>query len=200
MEECISTAKRELDNDPLLTSVESLCKVVRARGIEITEIEALEFFNSNKKQPKIMTTTKIIGDTYNPPPIPIIGNRKVYTLDNPYDLSFTNIISGEINGENANSWQSLLRIIVRQLLSKGISSNDIMKIAKIKIQQGNVSGNGFHSIPQINYSMQNVDANTVGGAIMSLATRYNINVSIQFRWTNKPGQASFPNENCIMQN
>jgi len=202
MEELTASAKREQENDPLLSLVDALYKVVLEKGENINKKEITDFLTSETpkktlkrntikiEKPAISIKTKNTNSTF----------KKRYTISKPYELSFTKITSGEIDGEYANNWQKLLRIIIRKQIEAGMSIEEIKQITSLNIQNGNISGNGFYLIPNTNYSIQNVDANRAGASILNLAIKSNTKLNIQFFWRDKPGQAAFPNEQCEMIN
>lgn len=123
----------------------------------------------------------------------------VYSLTNPPSLGFTKIINGIIENEHANNWQNLLRLIIKVLLGKGISIQEIKNKSSLNIKHGDFNESGFHLISNTDYSLQNVDANKAGRIIAILSKEYNIRVEIEFLWLDKPN-AAFPNEYCKIIN
>jgi len=202
MEELTPSAKREQENDPLLSLVDALYKVVLEKGENINRNEIIDFLKSETPKKTLRKNTikteppTILNETKNEN----LTSKKRYTTSNPYELSFTKITSGEIDGEYANNWQKLLRIIIRKQINNGMQIDEIKHITSLNIQKGDISGNGFYLIPNTNYSIQNVDANRAGASILNLASKSNIQLNIQFFWRDKPGQAAFPNEQCEMIN
>lgn len=125
--------------------------------------------------------------------------EKIYNLSNPPSLAFTRIVKGVIENENANNWQKLLRLLVKTLLHKGISFQEIKNKSSLNIKQGNFKDLGFNFISGTDYSLQNVDASIAGRNIAILSKEYNLYVEIEFLWRDHPN-AAFPNEYCKMIN
>ena len=202
MEKLTPSAKREQENDPFLSLVDALDKVVKEKGENIKRNEIIDFlkFETPKKRLRKSTIKNEKPTILNEPNDTKSMSKKRYSISNQYELSFTKITSGEIDGEYANNWQKLLRIIIRKQIKNGMQIDEIKNITSLNIQKGDISGNGFYLIPDTNYSIQNVDANRAGASILKLAIKSNIKLNIQFFWRDKPGQAAFPNEQCEMIN
>lgn len=122
-----------------------------------------------------------------------------FDIHRPDDLAFTKIIVGHIDNENSNNWNELLRILVKQLIQSGKPVKEIKSIG-LNIEEGNFSKDtGFCLIENTPYSLQNVDANRGGRAILLLAKKYNKQIEIEFTWRDNP-KAAFPNEYGRMVN
>lgn len=202
MEESLLNAKREQDKNPFLNLVDALCEVVNLKGHNITQTEAIEFLKraNNKKQskaniaiPKFQTSpeTNQIEDAKS------IYNEKdfrTYSVNSKPDLRFTKIKFGKIENELAKNWQKLLRILLKHIILKGVTIQDIRKKFVLNLENGTPKERNFYTIPDTNYSLQNVSASVAGEAIVKLADSYNIKVEINFVWLNKPDKAAFPNE------
>lgn len=199
MEESMANAKREQDSDPLLNLVDALCDEVKRKGIIISKNDAIDFLNidkNKKKRKTVVIESKKSKVSSISTPNQNNGIRdsevKIYSLSKPYKLNFSKIIKGNIENVEANNWQNLLRLITTVLLNKRVSSDEITRNSPLNVKFGNTDENGFHPIPGTDYSLQNVDANIAGKAILLLAKKYNIKVEIEFVWRNNP-KAFFPN-------
>lgn len=123
-----------------------------------------------------------------------IKSKKINHFETIPDLKHTKIIKGIIEGQTANNWQNLLRLIVKTLLSKGISSKEIMNNSRLNIGVLENNGkSGFHLIKDTEYTLQNVDANIAGNEIVKLSKIYDIDYNIKFKWRDKE-DAVRPNE------
>lgn len=205
MEESIPASRRLLEVDYLLTPVAALQKVVKERtGIEVSSEEALELFlklEKQKREIKNLPTKAAKISTKVARILPQTSNVKKYTLTKPFNMKFTSIESSDIEGESANVWIKLLRILISQLYNENVPIQNMIASCKmLNIKYGVIKGEkGFRHIPRTEYSLQNIEATKVAEAMLRLATKYNKRIKIVARWDDKP-KAQFPGEQCIIEN
>ncbi|MFK7904624.1 MAG: hypothetical protein AB8B69_05850 [Chitinophagales bacterium] len=114
-------------------------------------------------------------------------------------MTHTEIEFAEIDGEFGTKWSDILRSMMIKLIRDNTPMYEIINISKLNILQGKQTIKGFHFIPQINYSLQNVGGDKAVKAIMALAKKYDKKVHIRVRWKAKPN-AAHPNRYCLITN
>ena len=170
------------DDDALLnTHLENAKKLVQE---EPPAHSLIDYKNILNQQPKILTPTS--EDS--------IEIFKIGYL--PQSVAFTKILEAAINGEpvskQALSWNALICELIKTLEIKH-SIFEPERYLDINIAHGERNEKGYRFVPELNCSMQGVDANTALRFIMGLAQKHAISIDLLFGWRNKKG-ALYPSK------
>ena len=108
----------------------------------------------------------------------------------PQSVTFTKIFEATINGgpvsKKALSWNLLICELIKTLEIK-YSVFEPERYLDINIALGQRNEKGYKFVPELNCSVQGVDANTARRFITGLAQKHAISIDLLFGWRNKEG-------------
>jgi hypothetical protein len=117
--------------------------------------------------------------------------------DGPPNLSFTKIFNATFGTQNPTKWNTLLCCAVKAALQNNISIGKLKSLS-IPVQEGQINGNGFHSLSDMNVSVQYVTAGNAWSLSLILAKELNVEITVRFRWREKDG-AAYPGKEGLLQ-
>ncbi len=112
----------------------------------------------------------------------------------PHDnLAYTRIISVDFNGISlpikGREWNDLAKHIHEAAFQKLGSFNALRLATRAKVQQGKYQQRGFEYLPNIDVSLQGMDANAAWDNSARLAQAIGIPLSVECEWLNDPKAA-----------
>ena len=120
-------------------------------------------------------------------------SEKYIVLDpeTPSDLHHTKVIKCIIAGKEIRlpKWKNMVNEVHTFAFKKGLSSEALIKLSLANIVQGEKSDSGFYYLPEMNISIQGVDAKLAWRNTLHLAKYLNISVEVCFEWRIKEGSA-----------
>ena len=111
--------------------------------------------------------------------------------DAPGELRHTRIVVASFAGQKATGWNELVHVAHMQAISRLGSFDALRKATRSNIALGRQSGRGFRHVPEIDISIQNVDAEHAWSNTLRLARQLNLEVQVDFEWINKK-EAHYP--------
>jgi len=114
---------------------------------------------------------------------------------NPPDLTFTKLLSAEINGQPLKKvdWNALLIAMVEVAATKAKTGQEVADLVIVNRVVGSKTNNGYRFIPTAGISVQGQDANACWKAVAHIANKLNVQVKTSFRWSDNE-KAAKPNE------
>lgn len=105
----------------------------------------------------------------------------------PGDLTHTKPIRSVISGKEIDDtdWIKIVRKIHIIALKQGLSLKNLIELSSVKanvIQVDRKGEKGYHYLPEIDISIQGVDANRAWKIILHLAKNLNIPIEVYFEW------------------
>ena len=107
------------------------------------------------------------------------------------DLHHTKVIRSFIAGKeiSRSTWKKMLNEVHTFAFQQGLSSEALIKLSLAHIVQGEKNDSGFYYLPEIDISIQGVDAKLAWRNTLHLAKSLNIPVEVDFEWRMKEGSA-----------
>ena len=115
----------------------------------------------------------------------------------PPDLAHTRVLTAEFDGRSADGWNNLVRIAHVRAMEHFGSFESLRSATTSHIVKGKRDTDGFHYIPEIDGSIQNVDANVAWRNTLGLARKLGCPLQVKFEWRNKE-EASFPGQQGVL--
>ena len=114
---------------------------------------------------------------------------------NPPDLTFTKLLSAEINGKPIAKvdWNALLIAVVELAATKAKPGDEVAELVIVNRVVGEKTNNGYRFLPTAGVSVQGQDANACWKAVSHIASKLNVSVKVSFRWSDNE-KAARPNE------
>ena len=109
--------------------------------------------------------------------------------DTPPDLHHTRIVSAQFDGLSASNWNDLVHQAHRRAVARGLSFEALRSATQSNIASGLRKDSGFRYVPDINLSIQNVDANLAWRNALNLARRLKVPIHVEFEWRDADGAA-----------
>jgi hypothetical protein len=111
--------------------------------------------------------------------------------DRHESLTHAKLIEATVNGQPLHrpKWNNLLdnlHVAARQRLG---SFDAVQNITGAHIKDGKYEQDGFHFLPDADFSLQGVDANLAWDHSLSLARHLRIPIHVRFEWRDKDGAA-----------
>ena len=123
---------------------------------------------------------------------------KKFNEMSPPELFHTRV-RGRIAGKPFTKWNDLVRVAHVIAFEKAGSLTTLKSATRANIREGNHEGtDGFHFVPEINASIQGVDANKAWELSLRLAKFAKVALTAQFEWRQNPN-AAFPGEAGYME-
>jgi hypothetical protein len=111
--------------------------------------------------------------------------------DAPGELRHTRVVTASFAGQKATGWNELVHVAHMQAIARLGSFEALRKATKSNIALGRQSGRGFRHVPEIDISIQNVDAEHAWANVLRLARQLGLEVQIDFEWLEKK-EAHYP--------
>ena len=128
---------------------------------------------------------------------PELPGRKFSPL-NPPDLMHTRC-RGTFGAHSFRKWNDLVRTAHTQAFAKAKSFEALRTVTHAQIRKGDHSGDsGYHFVPEIDISIQGVDANHAWQYALSLAQYLKTPLRVSAEWRHND-KAAFPGETAIME-
>lgn len=115
--------------------------------------------------------------------------------DAPANLRYTRLIRAVINDSEIRqpNWNKIVDAAHLLGFHKGLSLEDLIKLTLSNVVKGENNTSGFHYLPEVNISVQGVDANHAWRNTLHLAKNLKVAVEVYFEWRDKEG-AAYPGE------
>lgn len=122
-------------------------------------------------------------------------NVRVLNPDAPGSLRHTKVLNARVDeGEiRLPNWSKLVDRLHTVAMQRGTSVADLNKISTSHIKAGEHTDSGFHYLPEVDVSVQGMQADKSWRDVLHLAKHMNIAVEVTFEWRSKEG-ASYPGE------
>jgi hypothetical protein len=185
MEESYPEAKRRIEHEPDLNLVEALVKIVKEKGLTVSQDEARAFITENQGNSVSYSgkkTTTSASEHKREKANKDEQSERVNYGSNPPDLKYTKVENGILGDHEDNNWNRLVFQCLRELLSNGWGHQSINKLTGLKVEEGHLTDKGFAPINATNYSVQRVDANKAGYALVEMAKASGLKLKIDFYW------------------
>jgi hypothetical protein len=115
----------------------------------------------------------------------------------PHSLSHTRVLTAEFDRQPADGWNNLVRIAHKRAIEHFRSFESLRSATPSHIVKGRRDIDGFHYVPEIDISIQNVDANVAWRNSLALARKLGCPLRVEFEWRNKKG-AAFPGQSGVL--
>lgn len=116
------------------------------------------------------------------------ANQEQNDLQTP-DLRFTKVMEANFGGREVINWNGLLKEALIQAWRHTEDFKALRRITSANILQGEHSGSGYTYIPEIDISVQGVEAANAWKLSKEIAQQINISLQVDFIWRNKKGAA-----------
>lgn len=131
------------------------------------------------------------------PEVPSVEGRR-YNPMNPPELFHTRV-NGQIAGRPFRKWNDLVRLAHVLAFEKSRTLEELRSNTRANVQPGNHDGrDGFHFVPEINASIQGLDANKAWECSLRLAKYAGLPLCARFTWRDNPN-AAFPGESGVLE-
>ncbi|BBD58587.1 hypothetical protein NIES2109_13630 [Nostoc sp. HK-01] len=122
-------------------------------------------------------------------------NYHILNPDSPDHLHHTRVLQAYLNNQQIKkpNWNKIVDKVHELAIHQGMSVDELIKVTLCRIVQGEKHDSGFHYLPDVNISVQGVDANLAWRNTFHLLKTLKIPVEIYFEWRNKEG-AAYPGE------
>lgn len=132
-----------------------------------------------------------------PDPIPQPDPDILISLDDP-KVSFTRVLEGVVDQQKASNWNKLVRIAIGLADSHNLRMDEIAEITGLNLISGISTDNGFHPVEGCHLSVQSVDANHAARALIAIARKINVRLSVKVGWQPKV-QAAHPGQTGLLR-
>ena len=202
IEDSLPQARKVILEPPYPSLPEALIELVAEEGFTINVEEAQEFIKAtaNRTPPPSQPPLDMPKDVPANKPQPVSGTTAEtlpFRPDEPPNLSFTKIINATFGTQSPTKWNALVRCAVKAALQKNISIGKLKSLS-IPVQEGQINDNGFHSLSDMNVSVQGVAAGNAWSLALLLAKELNVEITVRFRWREKDG-AAYPGKEGLLQ-
>jgi hypothetical protein len=153
----------------------------------------LDFYESHWKSQEEATRVHV-------PPVSPPHNRSDFTQfdpDHPPDLTHTRVISAEFDAQSVENWNDLVHVAHRRAMRHVRSFEALRSASASSLVKGRRADSGFQYIPDIDLSIQNVEANRAWRNSLQLARKLGCSLQVKFEWRNKD-QAAFPGKRAVL--
>jgi len=114
---------------------------------------------------------------------------KAFNPNKPPDLTYAKMIEAEFDGTPASNWNDLVAVAHRSAAERFTTYEELRAETKSNIVQGEKTDTGFHYLPDIDVSVQGIDADSAWRNALHLARRLGVTIRAEFEWRDKPGAA-----------
>jgi len=127
-----------------------------------------------------------------------VAEGKRFNPMNPPELFHTRV-AGQIGGRRFDKWNDLVRLAHVLAFGKAVSLEELRNNTRANVLPGNLSGKvGYKFVPEINASIQGLDANKAWECALRLAKYAELPLSARFYWRDNP-KAAFPGEKGVLE-
>jgi hypothetical protein len=126
------------------------------------------------------------------PPDHVRDGAREFDPTRPPDL-FHTLVSGEFDGVRFSKWNDLMRIAHVRAFRKSESFESLRDVTQANIRRGSHNDSGYRYVPEIDLSIQNVDANHAWQHSLRLARYLGAPITVFVEWRHKQG-AAFPGQ------
>jgi hypothetical protein len=128
---------------------------------------------------------------HEPHQIPEIEKYQVLDPDAPINLRHTRVIRAVIDGSEISqpNWNGIVDEAHMLAFQQGLSAEALIKLTLSNVVKGENNASGFHYLPEVNISVQGVDANLAWRNTLHLAKNLKVPIEIWFEWRDKEGAA-----------
>jgi len=116
---------------------------------------------------------------------------KNYNPNRPPDLTHTRVLNAEFDGSPAKNWNDLVEVAHIRAGKQFKTYEALRGATKANIVRGEKTDSGFHHVPDIDISIQGIDADLAWRNVLHLARQLDVAVRVEFEWRTKP-QAAHP--------
>lgn len=115
----------------------------------------------------------------------------LWDVEKHEDLTHTRLISAEFGGEALPryTWNTLVKYAHETAGHKLGSFDALRRATRARVKQGKYEQEGFVYLPEIDVSLQGMDANMAWDNSVRLAHAIGVSVSVMFEWRNNPNAA-----------
>jgi len=114
---------------------------------------------------------------------------KSYNPNRPPDLTHAKLLNAEFNGKPATNWNDLVEVAHRHASGRFKTYDALRAATKSNIVRGERTDSGFRFVPDLDVSIQGIDADIAWRNALHLAQQLNVSIRVEFEWRNKPGAA-----------
>lgn len=147
---------------------------------------------------------KNAGRTVTEPETKSKGTIPEFDPDAPPDLRHTRILSARFGGRTADGWNELVHVAHTEALVCLGSVDSLRGATKSNFVVGRASQEqmkkGYRYVPQIDISIQNVDAEHAWSNVLRLAKHLGVPVAVDFEWMPKADAARPGEKGCLSWN
>ncbi|WP_375511741.1 T4SS efffector SepA family protein [uncultured Nostoc sp.] len=118
-------------------------------------------------------------------------NYKILDPDTPSNLRHTRVLRALIDDQKIDkpNWNKIVDKTHEIAIQQGMSVEDLIKLTRFHVVQGEKNEDGFHYLPKANVSVQGVGANLAWRNTLHLMKNLKLPIEIHFEWPNKEGAA-----------
>jgi len=185
MEDCLSQARRKVQEPPFPALPDCLIDLVRAKDFIISKEKAVDFIKNTPEkridyradEQRIINTNDIAGFP--------IQRKKASSVDNGNKTN-AEVIEANLDGHTVKNWRQLYRVAISLALKKGCTVQSIKNIIGGGVLEGINEESGYAPLDGLNVSVQDVDANGCFNRAKAIAEK--IGFSFYVLYKDKSGQ------------
>jgi len=189
--------RRELEGRAL--SMEAIVRASSSTAAQLREkIQAIDVLLSQAADRKQEGSPTAAASAGRPPESkPGTGPLLDLNPDDPPDLRHTRVLAAQFAGESAAGWNDLVHSAHREAVARLGSAAAVHSVSKSNLISGRPGAEetkrGYRYVPEINISIQNVDAAHAWSNTLRLARHVGAEVKVDFEWMTK-SDAAFPGQ------
>lgn len=189
MDDCLSEARRKVNEPPFHTLPECLVELVAQKGFEISREEAAAHISSTAPLASSPLTASLpaggerevaAADRATVPPS---GHDRQLPPDSPGDLKHSRIIEASFAGQSRTEWNPLLDGAIGYAVTRGVSYEQLCEVTSARLEKGNRGDKGYHQISGADLSIQGMDSNRVAQNLVALAKHLKCSLRVRVRWS-----------------
>ena len=106
-------------------------------------------------------------------------------------------VRGQFGAIAFSSWNDLLRIAHVEAFKRTRSFEELRNVTRAQIKKGPYSNEGYHHVPEIDVSIQGVDADRAWEYTLRLAIYLKVPLKAEIEWRNND-RAAYPGESALI--
>ena len=119
------------------------------------------------------------------------GNNEKASFEalSPPSLTHTKVVAASFDGKSIKpaNWKRLLEAAIVSAYQKNGDFETVRKLAAVNMVQGKKDDEGYHFLPEVNFSVQGQDANAAWRGVIFIAQNLQVPAEVSFLWRNKEG-------------
>jgi hypothetical protein len=134
------------------------------------------------------------------PAAPSVDQMRHLDPDSPGDLRHTTVKSVSIDGQDVRpaNWNAMLREMHSRAMARLESFDELSRASASHLRPGRYEDEGFHYVPEGDFSIQGQDSNLSWSNSLRLARLISTPLAVTFTWQHRDGSAH-PGDTGILE-